>query len=909
MMSKTGLFITILINIIIFAEAGDYISPCDYCTEYYYGKECAKYYYGSYYCKSTYDGYCDHGYEYCPPTPIDTIDPVASPTPSPTTDCTMANCIGGCLDVITGVCTPFIDDECDSSLLLCPEPSTDPDPTNFPTPSPTGVTSSPSTSPTGSTPPPVASPTQSPTGSTPPPVTAPTKATQPPTKICDKDCTPETAGKPCIHTGVGNFLCFDFMDIGGCPPDTVDCSIPMDCDSCTSILRCLHDNDNSCLPLNAFGLCPTGSTLCPSVAPSVSPTKSPTTPTEDPTKSPSKSPAVLPTLMPSKSPVTTTTIIPDGCDNCMGMNMCLNPVSGVCGPLLGGICVPGTILCPTLAPTKATIDPSYSPTMTTPEPTKVTNEPSVSPITDPCSDCDTCITDDGACIPIACSTPGGCFCIDSTPCFTSPPTSVTPPPTRAICADCDLSEPCAHLIDGTCFPINALGECPQGTFACFTPEPTLATETPTGSPSVSPIIEPTISPTEETPSPTLSPTFDCLMTADGNPCELINTPCLDVNTGECSATIGSMNSCAPGLTNCRPADFPTPPPTDVTTTPTTSPTSGTMPPTTICEKPCTPETAGLPCKHEAPGNYLCFAYLNGAGSCPQGTIDCGRMGCDLCSTQFPCLHSTESDESCLRTLPNGECAQGTMLCPTVAPTTKPSPMPTSFTFPPTTVTIPPATSLTPSPSASPTSVTTPPSASPTDSPTTPQQACAMGFCPNGNNICLDLTTGICSPETPLGCGPLINCRISDPVDSLPPTSATTLPSTSPTEKPVEICDKCPEYKPCYSYYYNKCLPYAYGHTCNNGYEYCYYNYYDAKLEGKLNEIQKESDMNKQMITLTLIMSGLVSFIVGILCLASVLFIAHRLNCTKKCCRTKHGFTRIDTDDSQYTTDIVHQAAV
>ena len=85
-------------------------------------------------------------------------------------------------------------------------------------------------------------------------------------KICDKECSEATKGKPCIHENFGDFTCHDYMKHGGCPAGTRDCSgeIQHPCEYCDDIYKCLHNDEPnfSCLKADKNGVCSAGTTDC-----------------------------------------------------------------------------------------------------------------------------------------------------------------------------------------------------------------------------------------------------------------------------------------------------------------------------------------------------------------------------------------------------------------------------------------------------------------------------------------------------------------------------------------------------------------------------------------------------------------------------------------------------------------------
>jgi len=295
---------------------------------------------------------------------------------------------------------------------------------------------------------------------------------------------------------------------------------------------------------------------------------------------------------------------------------------------------------------------------------------------------------------------------------------------------------------------------------------------------------------------------------------------------------------------------------------------------------------------ETPGDNTCRNRIN--GQCPAGTRDCILNNpCDACTLSFPCLHDV--DKLCLTAIPQTSptlCFPGSTLCPglTLEPTSRPTLRPTEN----------PVTS-TAIPTSSP--IGTGLGDGPCD-PCFPQQ------CADGQGGCV---FPLPSPNDPVGCPPTFPIACFEVPQPEPTSSPSKSPSKTPTTSPIpdepNPCDICSISKPCLCIHPdgNYCYD-PYGPFCAQGDTLCFGP--NAKIEAELKEIKQESQMNKEMITLTLIMSGLVSFIVGVLCLGSILFIAHKcgckcINCTR---RSKGGFTRIDTNDSEVTTstDIIQQ---
>ena len=172
------------------------------------------------------------------------------------------------------------------------------------TPQPTSVsptvspTKSPTSSPFNST---TVSPTKSPTKSILKPTFKPKKL-RPESRIiykaiyppklpspCEKECSPLTKGKPCIHDNPNDNTCFDLL-FGVCPPHTTRCfdvkitaetHIVIDepkvvaepeqidicskgCNELTKGKPCVHDNpfDNTCFDFMRYGGCPPSTTKC-----------------------------------------------------------------------------------------------------------------------------------------------------------------------------------------------------------------------------------------------------------------------------------------------------------------------------------------------------------------------------------------------------------------------------------------------------------------------------------------------------------------------------------------------------------------------------------------------------------------------------------------------------------------------
>ena len=81
----------------------------------------------------------------------------------------------------------------------------------------------------------------------------------------------------------------------------------------------------------------------------------------------------------------------------------------------------------------------------------------------------------------------------------------------------------------------------------------------------------------------------------------------------------------------------------------------------------------------------------------------------------------------------------------------------------------------------------------------------------------------------------------------------------------------------------------------------------AKVESVLESIKDNTGINHTFMTYSIIITGIMSFIIGMICLGLILIIGYKCGCQCRGCFNDNndGFKHIDINDSEITTDIIH----